>query len=559
MKDPLTGCTYDIVFQNLKLYSKNGENFCKELMAVLQQRADLESSYAKGLQKLASKLTKASGNVKQNSIYNSWTCVSQEMNAIADLHRKLGAAVQLEAIQPLCQVVEDHAKKKKPLDSAVAKMAKLVNNNWNQQIKVKKKLMNCTKEHEAIFHLVEDNKHLLLEKDRQKLLTKLKKSSESLTKTDDEYYQLNMAGLDTRLKWESTLEHCYKSIQDLEKERIQLLCNILNKYSQHVSSFGETLISCQKQIHEAINNVDAEKDIHSLIHETSLLTEENKSDFLLADYYEEDIKTVMELGRRKSSIGMKVQRLQNAILKGTRDKDGLEKMIKMYRDNPAFSDRKTLEDTAAILDETNLRLNLLEASLFKLTCTLADLEKKAKPDHPVKNCISKWKEKDCEHSTVQISRPVKMKRLPQNMNLMTSTTSLSQADYPRGSQQHLHGSVSNSMKQLSLNLRNSTEGDNGEEELEFSATSDEEDYDQRDHSAQSTGTSESNIGTCKALYDYTAVRDDELNLKAGDFLIIHQKDDDGWWYGTLKEQKGHFPATYVEELPHFQVLKSSEA
>lgn len=35
----------------------------------------------------------------------------------------------------------------------------------------------------------------------------------------------------------------------------------------------------------------------------------------------------------------------------------------------------------------------------------------------------------------------------------------------------------------------------------------------------------------------------------GDIVTIYKKKDEGWWFGSLKGKKGHFPAAYVEELP----------
>lgn len=107
---------------------------------------------------------------------------------------------------------------------------------------------------------------------------------------------------------------------ELEKERIQLLCNNLNQYSQHISLFGQTLTTVSSrdgsipgvydgagkgegkrflspptplcsvlqyhtQIHCAISKVDVEKDIQALMEETAILSTENKSEFLLTDYF----------------------------------------------------------------------------------------------------------------------------------------------------------------------------------------------------------------------------------------------------------------------------------
>lgn len=241
MRDPLTNCSYNQVYKSLKEFSQNGENFCKQVTSILQQRANLEFNYAKGLQKQAIKLNKALQNTKKNCVASAWAWVSEGMKSAADLHQKLGKAIELEAVKPTHQILSVHEKKRKSLDNEVEKTANLFISNWNQQIKAKKKLMESTKKHEALFHLIESSKQTMTDKEKQKLLNKLKKSTEKLTKEDENYYQKNMAGCSTRLKWENTLENCYQNILELEKERIKLLCNNLNQYTQHISVFGQTL------------------------------------------------------------------------------------------------------------------------------------------------------------------------------------------------------------------------------------------------------------------------------------------------------------------------------
>ncbi|MEJ1278206.1 nitric oxide synthase trafficker [Cricetulus griseus] len=289
----------------------------------------------------------------------------------------------------------------------------------------KKKLMMSTKKHEALFHLVESSKQSVTQKEKQKLLNKLKKSTEKLEKEDESYYQKNMAGYSTRLKWESTLENSYKSMLELEKERIQLLCNNLNQYSQHISLFGQTLttvssgggsvsgvhgkggrkqffsdptlpclvLQCHTQIHCAISKVDVEKDIQALMEETAILSTENKSEFLLTDYFEEDLKNTMDKERRKLLIKPKLLRLQRDIEKASRDKEGLEQKLKTLSSNSSFSDAKSKKDAEALMDENSLKLDLLQANSYKLSSVLADLEQRPKPSHPCSNCIFKWKEK----------------------------------------------------------------------------------------------------------------------------------------------------------------------
>uniref|UniRef100_A0ABI7YJR1 Nitric oxide synthase trafficking n=1 Tax=Felis catus TaxID=9685 RepID=A0ABI7YJR1_FELCA len=449
MRDPLTDCSYNKVYKNLKGFSQNGENFCKQVTSILQQRANLEINYAKGLQKLAIKLSKTLQSTKKNCLVSAWAWVSEGMKSAADLHQKLGKAIELEAIKPTHQVLSVHEKKRKSLDNEVEKAANLVISNWNQQIKAKKKLMVSTKKHEALAHLVESSKQTVTKKEKQ------------------------------------------KSILELEKERIKLLYNNLNQYTQHISVFGQTLTTCHTQIHCAINKIDVEKDIQALMEETAVSSTENKSDFLLTDYFEEDLNNAMNKERQESSIKSKLLRLQKDIEKASRDRAGLEQMLKSYSSNSAFLDTESQRITAALMDETNLKLDLLQANSYKLSSVLAELEQRPQPNHPCSNSIFRWKEKQQTHSYVKISRPFLMK---------VSRASCGGQRIPSAS-------------------------------------------------SAASGVAQLGSGLCKALYSFQARQDDELNLEKGDIVTIYKKEEEGWWFGSLNGKRGHFPAAYVEELP----------
>ncbi|XP_063284700.1 nostrin [Pelobates fuscus] len=538
MKNPLTGSTYEKVYQDLKDISKNGETFCKSLMSVLQQRSNLELSYAKGLEKVASKLTKALDHMNKNCIHDAWTCASEEMKTTAEVHKKLGTAIQTEAIKPTNQVLDEHDKRRKKLDNEVEKMANSVLSNWKQQIKTKKKLMDHTKKHETLFHHVEmeNTKQTLTEKERQKLFSKLKKSTEILTKTDEDYYQENIAGQAVRIKWENVLENCYMSIQELEKERIQLLSHILTRYNQHVLNFGQTLNTSQNQIDQAIKSIDVEKDIQNFLDDTAVYSENSKSEFLLLDYYEEDHSIAMDNERRIHSINSKIERLEQDIEKARKDKEGLEKMLKAYAENPAFTDIKSEDETAVLLEETGLKINLLEANNFKLTSALASLQEQPLPTHPCSERINTWKEKGCQLSSVQISRSINTRKLSRSQSLRISSrrsarfSSLISHDTNDSAVENSAGLPNKPPRGLTKKFS----------KKHHSIDVDEWDDDQSETNIQ-------NISSCTVLYPYEAQTEEELGLKKGDHVIVHQKDEDGWWYGTLNGRRGYFPATYVNE------------
>ncbi|KAJ0070466.1 hypothetical protein NL108_010704, partial [Boleophthalmus pectinirostris] len=372
--------------------------------------SELELTYAKGLQKLAGKLIRASKEMTNNSTYSAWCHVSDEMYSRADAHRSLGNAFQQEATVELKQVLDEHNKRKRPLDSAIERSGKAVTANWTEQLKLKKKLVGLTREHEALFNFVESNKHLSTEKEKQKMLNRLTKSAELQARVDEEYFNMNLEGHEMRLKWENTLKACYQIIQEMEKQRIEVLGEALSRYNLHMSSFGQALKHGQKQIEQTVQRVDVDRDIDTLLADHRLPPEDNKAEFLMVDYYEEDSKSLMGKERRRDALQVKLRRLQDNIAKTKKDIEGIKRLMKMYSENPSFSNERNIEETDQQLDETTLKLDLLEATHYKLSLALSEVEGRPKSLHRFSDSISKWKDKDSEHSAVQLRRPVKLRR-----------------------------------------------------------------------------------------------------------------------------------------------------
>lgn len=524
-------CTsqYNQLYQDVKRFSKTGEIFCKELMAVFHQRAELELTYAKGLQKLAGKLIRAAKEMTNNSTFSAWCHVSDEMFSRADAHRSLGSAFQAEATAELRQVLDEHIKRKRPLDSAIERTGKMVTTNWTDQLKLQKKLAGLTQEHEALFNFVENNKQICTEKEKQKMLNRLSKSAESQARVDEEYFHLNMEGHHIRLKWENTLKTCNQVIQEMEKHRIEVLGEVLNKYNLHMCSLGQALTHGQKQMQQTVQRVDLEKDIDTLLTEHHIPAEDCK-DFLLLHYYEEDSKSVMCRERRRQALQVKLRRLEDSMSTTRRETQGIKRLLKTYSDNPSFSNLRNNEDMEQQLDEATLKLDLLEATHYKLSLSLCELEGQPKSVHPFSHSISKWKDKDSEHSVVQLSRPVKLRR-----SLYRSRRSLRASIIYRGPPPGVHNTAP-------------TQG--APPEVPNTAPTQKSDHMPRaeDNTQGEDPADSGTMGTCKALYDFTPEHQDELAFKEGNVLNIHTKQENGWWFGELDGHRGHFPSTYVVEI-----------
>merc|ERR1740124_268467 len=115
----------------------------------------------------------------------------------------------------------------------------------------------------------------------------------------------------------------------------------------------------------------------------------------------------------------------------------------------------------------------------------------------------------------------------------------------------------------SLNSHKGFTCENGAIDTAIDADSDFDDFDSDDEEAsnQTQGSQDNEIqeiyfqekqvaviGQCSAIYDYTADMHDELSIRYGDIINIHDKQEDGWWLGECEGNIGIFPATYVEHI-----------
>uniref|UniRef100_A0A915MJL4 Uncharacterized protein n=1 Tax=Meloidogyne javanica TaxID=6303 RepID=A0A915MJL4_MELJA len=48
-----------------------------------------------------------------------------------------------------------------------------------------------------------------------------------------------------------------------------------------------------------------------------------------------------------------------------------------------------------------------------------------------------------------------------------------------------------------------------------------------------------------ALFDFSPQEEGELGFQRGDIITVTKREDENWWEGTLNNQMGIFPATYV--------------
>ncbi|XP_012937667.1 nostrin [Aplysia californica] len=485
-------------FEELRKFIKQGSEFSKEISFILQERSEAEHVYAKSLNKLAAKLLKAC-STGVGSLTEGWKTVGTAMEQEAELHKNLAGGLLEDISKPLKGFVEQQGKARKPIELMVDKSYKNIMDRRADEFKSKKHSYSCCKEYEKAESSATDARNAGKGKDVGKSEKKSKQMLASLKKADKEYTEASYKAESARQDWDMTVAKASTSMQELEEERLKTMQEYLNKYNSHVSVLSPKLTQYFDRLNEAVITVDLQNDLRTIVQEKGMKGPRQPEQILL-DCYAEDGQVSLNNERRKEALKNYLIHLHQFIEKERKGKEGVEKLVEVYRNKPSFADPETQQDTRQKLEQTTFMLNFLEASHFKVNSYLCKTEGKSVPSSMFAQYIETVRDKQ--------NYLVSTLRLPLNLALEGNSDYMSQ-NLPNDYYQELN--------------------------------SPDDDFSDDDFPSPTV------IGHCRAIYDYDASQSDELSIKTGDVIGIYEKLGDGWWEGELHGVRGIFPSTYVQE------------
>ncbi|XP_047739333.1 nostrin [Hyalella azteca] len=533
-------------FDELRRYIKGGGEFCKELAVILQERAELESAYAKGLHKLAGKLLKASRD-SLGSVHQAWQAVGQELDNEAEVHRNV--------------------------------------HEWRTaEYKAKKQSHSACRENEKIQDMALEARlgrgKTLSEKEAVKMEKQRRKAEELVQRSEVEFFLILLT---------------IKIIIDLR-------CKATNS-----SDLIINLRDSASRLEEPVSQCDVEKDVAAIINAKG--TGENIPHQLLPDFYAEDINNIMNRERRRESLEKLSKSFKGDIERERRGKQGVENLAKALQETPKFGSEDSQQDVNDKLQHMRAMLAYLEAARHKIECSLAELQQRPRPSHPVERHVHTSRDKQGMVISV-LKRHVHTSRDKQGMVIsVLKVPAWLTPDSASPDRTPPSDSPADSPDWRDRGAADGTSVQPDSDFDEFSSQGSDRDYQNAIHSPgsdiahnnivnqqsiktecdqitnydQNTETDKSNglgtedseqtsenqnpiaaigfyatqpppadaveaMGRCKALYDYDANMYDELTIRTGDIIQLHRKQPDGWWVGELDGNTGIFPATYVEEI-----------
>ncbi|XP_073236853.1 nostrin-like isoform X1 [Porites lutea] len=483
-------------YEELRKLCRQGNEFCREVSSIFNERAKIEQTYAESLSRLAAKAQKTSKDAL-GTLKSSWESVIIEMQNESEIHRTLGTQLHDEVSKQVKTFVETQVKTRKAVEALVDKAYKSFSDKLNDALKAKRTAYTKAKEAEAMFEQVEEARagkggKVLSEKEISKMDVKCKKMTESSFKADKEYRDLYEKTEKARLEWEASMLKCCQTCEKLEEERITHLREMCSLYSNMLAAVIPQLQQNYENVSAEVWKINPSEDVVKAANTRG--EPRGPAEQILYDCYEEDLEVPMNYDRRRVGLEAKIQLLSEALEKQKKTRDGITSLFEAYSATPDYCHEEGQQDVATQLTHANAIINSLTASVNKVQGALADLNGQSKPHVWLMTYVQTTKDKQGMLQSVL--------RIP--------------------------------LDQVTTNIE--------------PAMHDERDNKSDDEFDDFPDTESPGLCRCRALYEYKASQSDELDILPGDIITLTAKLEGGWWQGELHNKTGIFPASYVEEI-----------
>ncbi|GMR41820.1 hypothetical protein PMAYCL1PPCAC_12015, partial [Pristionchus mayeri] len=480
----------------------NSENL-REIINILDEKATLDANYSKTLHKLAARLHK----ITQKStceIDNGWTSAAEQFDMQATIHSNLSSALADDVVQPLRAIQMNEEKTVRASSLFVEKQLKRLKEKKADVARAKRVAYNAAKDLERLEQSADSDKT-----NQNKYTPRRKKLQESSKKAEDAYVFESIDLEKMREMSEKVLQRAVAGLEGIEMERLAHTKTALGRLQRKIEQLGPSLTQMfTRQTH----NLDVAIACSPSSFLQSLSPSQTPSNnVMLVDTFAENFAEVIKGERRREALGR---------LQGLLDAE-LQRMYALARVEDVRSQQISL-------------VEYVEYLYFKVGESISSLEGRSSTGI---------------HRLSRFSHRVKDKQgLPQTILALPLTEGADTVTLP-------------GLSSPSLSPSSPPPTEEGEEEEiyeEYEKISDEGFYNST--SRQSTviddpaTTNEEEKKVCRVIYDFSPQNDEEIEIRAGESVLIESRLGPDWCYGrvispigrTLPPQTiGRFPTTYV--------------
>ncbi|XP_055996251.1 protein kinase C and casein kinase substrate in neurons protein 1-like isoform X2 [Ostrea edulis] len=565
----------------------NGKALCDSLRQLIQQRSEIETSYAKNLTNWSKKWNDFldRGN-EYGTIQAGWRGMLQEADSLADLHSLVAENLMTKDYASIKAWQKEnyhksmmHFKETKELDEGFKKAQKPWEKKYTKVMQAKKDYHSACRAEKSTANQ-ENNARgdsAVSPDQLKKIQEKLRKCQLDVESTRDKY-EASLNDLNSyNAKYIEDMNEVFQKCQDFESTRIEFFKKTMFEIHQHLDMSVEPRFSqVYSNLHSTVGQIDSDKDLRwwSTNHGADMPM--NWPNF---EEYSPELQNISK--KKDSQLGGN----DGITITSIRHKpDGFVQQSESYnsqRQTPTELQRSSSGSNHQPPPPQQQQQQQQQSStLRKISFDGFSLRKKSKDKSSKRKTMLEQTKNPKEEEVQRNSDPSRVQQPPDSARLAQMDTDVSQADIVRqqpGGENYVRspsydeslnpfgddddGDEANVTAESHVYqaIDEARDGNNKESENKVEAAVEEEetnpfadDVDEppspspEDSPRQVNGKEGVPV---RALYDYVVTEEDELPLKAGDvFVKLSEEDELGWCKGYKDGREGLYPANYVEAV-----------
>lgn len=540
-----------IGFEELKKHCKNGDDFCKEVLSIMAERAAAELAYAKSVRRLSQRLTKACSNLIGSPLSTLWKSICSEMELDSEAHKKFSSSLLEDCVKPSMTNIESQAKLRKALELTVESASRTLSDRAIEHSKLKKRHHQLSKEKEALSDQLEGARPKT-KSDETKLAQKQTKNDLLLSRTDEEYYESLLELQRKQNDWENASKNFCVRVQDLERNKIELSCRVAMSYSSLISNVSQQLSTSCEQVKKNTSSLDPDGEIRILAQRRK--SSKYQSEQQLCSYFGENFGNRIKAERRVSGLTKPLEKFLGDLQKERAHYDGMKRLM------DAQSARSTEDEKIEMklkLEGISSMITFLDVNRSKLQKAISTINGSSVDPHPLTGSIEQHYDKQgIMHSTLKLpydDTDDDKVFISSNLNNSGPTQNFSKQ---RTQSDKIHSTTDDIGVMRSDTIPKSRSFNRGGtltakqlQSLSYGMTNNNNIRKQAPAPPCQKLTGHSPSTRCIVKYRYDSRQVDELTIEEGDIINIHEKCDSDWWKGEFNGKVGMFPATYVDIMP----------
>jgi len=251
---------------------EDGEKLCKDLIALVQERANIEKEYSKLLKAWATKWNKHIENGPEYGTTEAgWKGVCSEAERRCELHLRVKDNLLVEVVNSIKNWQKDNyhrtmmqLKEKKELEDQFKKAQKPWSKMYDKVNKAKSEYHTaCKNEKTAANQERNATSDSSLSQDQiRKLQDKVSKSEEAVKKTKDQYEQSLLDINNYNSRYMEDMTDVFERCQRKEAQRLQTFKDTLFSIHKCLNISEDPMLpQIYEEFYHTVNNADHEKDL----------------------------------------------------------------------------------------------------------------------------------------------------------------------------------------------------------------------------------------------------------------------------------------------------------